>query len=67
MYHLDESTTVFAPKFPLESKVFVHTHCPPHIAKVIGIPTYDHPNIYTISFSDGPISEYSDQSKILEA
>jgi hypothetical protein len=67
MYHLDESTTVFAPKFPLESKVFVHTHCPPHIAKVIGIPTYDHPDIYTIAFSDGSISEYSDQSRILEA
>ncbi len=29
IFRLDESTTVFNPKFPLESKVLVHTHSPP--------------------------------------
>jgi hypothetical protein len=42
-------------------------YSPPHIAKVINIPTYDHPDIYTVTFADGSISEYSDQSNILEA
>ncbi len=57
-YRLDESTTVFAPTFALESKVLVHTHSPPHVATVIGIPTYDSPNRYTVAFKDGSISEY---------
>ena len=39
IYRLDEGTTVFAPKYPLESKVFVHTHSPPHLATVVGLPT----------------------------
>jgi hypothetical protein len=58
IYRLDESTTVFAPTFTLDSKVLVHTHSPPHVAKIIGIPTYNNPNRYTISFKDGSISEY---------
>jgi hypothetical protein len=57
-YRLDESTTVFAPTFALETKVLVHTHSPPHVATVISIPTYDSPNRYTVTFKDGSISEY---------
>jgi hypothetical protein len=59
IYRLDESTSVFAPQFPLESTVFVHTHSPPSQATVIGIPSYDSPSIYTVSFHDGSISEYT--------
>ncbi len=59
IYRLDESTTVFAPTFTLDSKVLVHTHSPPHVAKIIGIPTYNNPNRYTVSFKDGSISEYN--------
>jgi hypothetical protein len=58
IYRLDESTTIFAPTFTLESKVLVHTHSPPHVTKVIGIPTYDTPNRYIVSFKDGSILEY---------
>jgi hypothetical protein len=42
IYRLDESTSIFAPKFALESTVLVHTHSPPSRATVIGIPTYDY-------------------------
>jgi hypothetical protein len=52
IYCLDESTTVFQPKFPLDSKVLVHTHCPLHNATIVGIPTYDRPEIYTLSLMD---------------
>jgi hypothetical protein len=34
---------------------------------VIGIPSYDRPDIYTVVFQDGSISEYSDTNNILEA
>lgn len=61
IYRLDESTTNFAPKFNLESKVYVHTHSPPSVATVIGIPTYSSPEIYTVTFKDGSISEYSSE------
>jgi hypothetical protein len=37
------------------------------VAKVVGIPSYDRPNIYTVLFPDGLISEYSDEENILEA
>ena len=67
IYRLDESTTIHQPKFPLDSTVLIHTHSPPHMAKVIGLPSYDRPDIYTVLFADGSISEYSDQSNILEA
>jgi len=48
VYRLDESNTMFSPKFPLESTVLVHTHSPPHSATVIGVPTYSRPNIYIL-------------------
>jgi hypothetical protein len=67
IYRLDETTTIHQPKFPLDSTVLIHTHSPPHVAKVIGLPSYDRPDIYTVLFADGSISEYSDQSNILEA
>jgi len=60
VYRLDETTSVFAPKFALESHVYIHTHLPPCVAKIIGIPTYEHPNIYTVTFKDGSIAEYTD-------
>jgi len=60
IYCLDESTNIFAPKFLLDSPVYVHTHSPPSVAKVIGIPTYNTPNVYTVSFKDGSIAEYTD-------
>jgi hypothetical protein len=50
IYHLDETNTIFAPKFPLNSHVHVHTHSPPLCTKIIGIPTYDTPNVYTVVF-----------------
>jgi hypothetical protein len=67
IYHLDETTTIHAPTFSLDSKVYVHTHSPPHLATVIGIPTYERPDVYTVSFSDGSIAEYSESSRLLEA
>jgi hypothetical protein len=59
IYHLDETTSVFAPKFNIDSKVYVHSHSPPPIATVIGIPTYNTPDVYTVTFKDGSISEYT--------
>jgi hypothetical protein len=50
-----------------DSTVLVHTHSPLHMAKVIGIPSYDRPDIYTAAFNDGSITEYSDSNNILEA
>ncbi len=67
IYRLDESNTIFTPKYRLDSKVLVHTHSPPHEAKVIGLPSYDKPHIYTVTFADGSIAEYSDTEEILEA
>jgi len=66
IYGLDESTTVFAPKFPLDSKVLVHTHSPPHVATVVGTPTYARPHIYTVAYSGGSLAEYLDTDDILE-
>jgi len=67
IYRLDETTSIFTPKYNLESTILVHTHSPPHQAKIIGIPSYDKPNIYTVAFADGSIAEYSDTEGILEA
>jgi hypothetical protein len=39
--------------------VHVHTHSPPPIAKIIGLPTYESPNVYTVAFKDGSVSEYT--------
>jgi len=61
IYRLDETTSVFALKFLLDSSVYVHTHSPPSVAKVIGIPSYDTQNVYTVSFLDGFIAEYLDE------
>jgi hypothetical protein len=66
IYRLDESTTVFAPKFLLELKVLVHTHSPPHVATIVGLPSYHRPNIYTVSFADGSLAEYSGADNLLE-
>lgn len=59
-YRLDETNTTFAPKFNIESSVLDHTHSPPTVATVIGLPTYLTPNIYTVRFNDGSISEYTE-------
>jgi hypothetical protein len=64
---LDESTTVFNTKFPLESKVLVHTHSPPHVATIVGLPSYTRPDIYTVSFAMGSLAEYSSAETLLEA
>jgi hypothetical protein len=40
--------------------VYVHTHSPPSLATVIGIPTYHTPDTYTVVFKDGSISEYTE-------
>jgi len=57
LYRIDESNYIFTPKFHLDATVLVHTHSPPHSAKVIGIPTYDRPDVYTVLFADGSIAE----------
>jgi hypothetical protein len=59
LYWLDESTHIFAPRYNLDTDVYVHAHSPPLLAKVIGIPTYKSPNFYTIVYPDGSISEYT--------
>jgi hypothetical protein len=64
---LDETTSIFAPKFTLDSEVLVHTHSPPHQAKIVGLPLYDRPDIYTVLFQDGSLAECSDSHNILEA
>jgi hypothetical protein len=58
---LDESNSLFAPKNPLSYLVYVHTHSPLTIAKVIGIPTYSKPSVYPVAFQDGSIAEYTDE------
>jgi hypothetical protein len=67
IYRLDESNTMFSPKFALDSTVLVHTHSPPHVATVIGIPSYVQPDIYTVKFHDDSIAEYSLSENLLEA
>jgi hypothetical protein len=39
--------------------LYVHTHSPPSIGTIIGIPTYPTPDVYTVKFKDGSISEYT--------
>ncbi len=51
----------------MDSEVSVHTHSPPHVDKVIGIPSYDYPDKYTVLLSNSSIAEYSDTNNILEA
>jgi hypothetical protein len=59
IYRIDESNTIFAPTYQLDSSVYIHIHSPPSLAKVIGIPTHKSPDIYTVVFPDGSISKYS--------
>ena len=40
IYRLDVTTAVYAPTFPLDSQVLVHSHAPPHKATIIGTPSY---------------------------
>jgi hypothetical protein len=65
IYRLDESNTIFAPKFKLDSMVYVNTHSPPSLATVIGLPTDSTPVTYTVKFSDGIIAEYLGSSDVL--
>jgi len=37
----DESTSIFLPTFPIDSSVHVHTHSPPSLGTIIGIPSSD--------------------------
>jgi hypothetical protein len=67
IYQLDKTNTIFALTFLLDSNVLVHTHSPPHIATVIGVPSYHQPNVYTIKLKDGSIAEYDVTKNILEA
>jgi hypothetical protein len=66
IYRLDESNSVFTPKYNLDSSVLIHTHSPPHKARIIGIPSYDKPNVYTVVFADGSIAEYADTDNLIE-
>jgi len=67
IYRLDETTNIFTPKFQLDSEVLVHSHSPPHKAKIVGIPTYNRPDINTVLFPDGSITESSSADNLLEA
>jgi hypothetical protein len=58
IYRLDESTSVFSPNFPLDTSVLVHTHSPPLLATIVGIPTYDSPKVCAVTFKVGSICEY---------
>jgi len=58
IYRLDESMSVFSPNFPLDTSVLVHTHSPPSLATIVGIPTHDSLKVYTVAFKDGSICEY---------
>ncbi len=58
---------MFSPQFALDSTVLVHTHSPPHVATIIGTPSYHCPDIYTVKFQDDSIAEYSISENILEA
>jgi hypothetical protein len=44
----------------LDTQVYVHTHSPPSLATIIGIPTYQSPDIYTVVFKDGSLAEYTE-------
>jgi hypothetical protein len=67
IYRLDETTTVYAPTFPLDSQVLVHSHSPPYVATIIGTPTYSRPDIYTVQYKDNSIAEYSLSDNFLGA
>jgi hypothetical protein len=60
LYRLDETTSIFALKFAIDSSVYVHTHFPPSITTIVCILTYNSPNIYTVAFKDGSLLEYTE-------
>jgi hypothetical protein len=59
-YRLDETNSIFSPKFAIDSMVHIHTHSPPPLAQIVGLPTYVSPNVYTVAFKDGSLSEYAE-------
>jgi hypothetical protein len=59
-YCLDETTSIFSLKYALDTSVYIHTHSPPSIVTTIGIPSCENPTIYTVSFKDGSLSEYTE-------
>jgi hypothetical protein len=59
IYRSDESTSIFAPQYNIDSSVYIHTHSPPSIATVIGLPTYSRPDVYTVAYKDGSKAEYT--------
>jgi len=67
VYRLDETNVIHCPTFPLDSDVLVHTHSPPHRGTIVGVPTYQKPDIYVVRFPDGTLAEYSLASEVLEA
>jgi hypothetical protein len=67
IYRLDESTSISTPKFAIDSTVLIHTHAPPHVATVIGTPSYVHPEIYMVKFQDNSIAEYSISENLMDA
>jgi len=52
---------------PFGFKVLVHTQSPPHLATIIGAPSYSRPDIYTVKLQDNSIAEYSITENLLEA
>jgi len=67
IYRLDETNTIYSPKFPLDSEVLVHTHSPPHRGVITSVPTYTQPDMYVVRFKDGTLAEYSASSGLLES
>lgn len=45
----------------------VYTHSPPHVATVIGLPSYNRPDVYKVKFKDGFNAEYALSENVLEA
>ena len=45
----------------------VNTHSPLHVATVIGLPSYNRPDVYKVKFKDGFNAEYALSENVLEA
>lgn len=45
----------------------MHSHSPPHLATIIGTPSYSRPDVYTVKFKDNTIAEYSISDNLLES
>jgi hypothetical protein len=50
----------------LDSQVLVHTHSPPHVATIIGLPNYSESDIYTVKFADASVAKYALSEEVLE-